>query len=130
MGCPRSMSGWAREIVAQRALIVGAVTAVLHFTVVFFALPPSLESSVPASVGSLIDALGLIAAVVWARAGVTPLAAPRATDGTPLIRQDMAEQAVDAIARSTGPNEDRVAHLLAPRPADEKAPPPKPVPGH
>jgi hypothetical protein len=88
MSARRTPSGWVREIVAQRALIVGAVTGVVHLVVVLFALPPDLESSVPAVVGAAIDLIGTAVLVVWARRGVTPAnpdLAPRSDDGQAFV---------------------------------------------
>lgn len=84
------VSRWAREVVAQRALIVTAVTAIIHAAVVIWALPPTLDATAPVAVGSAIDLVGVLAAVLWARAGVTPAAPakqPRASDGTALVRE-------------------------------------------
>jgi len=67
---------------------MGAATAVVHVLGVLFALSPTLDTSVPAVVGGVIDFVGLWVTVLWARRGVTPAAirlAPRSSDGQALV---------------------------------------------
>lgn len=57
-----------RNPVAVRAAAVAAVTAIVHVGVVTGLVPAEVEEPIAGAV----DAVGLLALVLWARAGVTP----------------------------------------------------------
>lgn len=61
-----------RNPVAVRAAIVAAATAVLHVAVVFGLLDNAHAAALVDAVGPLVDLVGLVVLVAWARAGVTP----------------------------------------------------------
>lgn len=64
-----------REPLAVRAAITAGCAAVLHALVVLgvISIAPEAEQAVVAA----IDAVGLIVAIAWGRAAVTPVADPR-----------------------------------------------------
>lgn len=101
-GLPPAAPGWAREVVARRALVVTAVTALVHVAVVLWALPPTLEAQAPVAVGSVIDLLGVLALVLWSRQGVTPAdpsLGPTAATGQPLTIDHGPEHARPPLGR-------------------------------
>lgn len=58
-----------RNPVAIRAAVGAAVTAVVHLLVVFGVPITKAQGS---AIGGVVDAVGLLVIVAWARAGVTP----------------------------------------------------------
>lgn len=82
---------WAREIVAKRALIVGAVGAIVHTGVVVGMLSADADSAVTLAVGGIIDSLALLTGVKWIRPAVTPADPakdPMSTNGIALVELD------------------------------------------
>ncbi len=77
--------GWTREALAQRVLIVAAVTAVLHLAVALHWVTNDWSDSAVKGVTGALDGVGVVVATLWARHAVTPVQDPRAGDGTPLV---------------------------------------------
>lgn len=116
------VSRWAREVVAQRALIVTAGTALVHAAVVIWALPPTLDATAPVVVGSAIDLVGVLAAVLWARAGVTPAdpaLAPKSADGEAFAVTSAAGQVPDVRPPLGRPHATGNVHRLDDEPQHE-----------
>jgi hypothetical protein len=85
---PNTVPAWARQIVLQRAAIVGALTAALHALVVFGLLSDTAGVGAVNWTGRIIDALGIVIGLAAIHVGVTPAdpkLAPRASDGRPLV---------------------------------------------
>lgn len=84
----RRVSGWAREVIARRALIVAAVAGGAHFAVARGWMPGDWSQTAEDTTTGLIDLVGLVAAVFWARTGTTPAdpaLQPMSTNGVPLV---------------------------------------------
>lgn len=82
------VSGWAREIVAKRLLIAAAVAAVAHLLVGTGLVPPGVSEQAELWTVSIIDAIALVGAIWWARAGTTPAdpaLQPTSSNGRPLV---------------------------------------------
>lgn len=90
---PAKVGGWAREIVARRALILIAVAAVVHVLVLTGALPDSVSEQAEAWTVSVLDALAAVVGIFWIRSGTTPAdpaLGPRSTSGAPLVEAGVA----------------------------------------
>lgn len=88
---PSGLGALLREVVARRALVVGAVTAALHFAVQRGWVTSGWSDGAEDSLSSALDLLGAAVAILWARAGVTPAdpeLEPRDQDGRALIPAD------------------------------------------
>lgn len=72
-----------REPLAVRGAVVMAVEAILHLAVLLGWAPLTGEQEAQAML--VIGLVGTAVVVVWSRGRVTPVAAPRAADGTPLV---------------------------------------------
>ena len=64
-----------REPLVIRAAVTAAVTALIHVLVVTGVLP--IDAAAEQAIAGAVDALGLVVAIVWGRAAVTPVADPR-----------------------------------------------------
>ena len=80
-----NLPSFAREVLAKRVTVVAAVTAALHLIVGLHWLTIAQSSAVIGQVTAGIDLLGVLAAVLYARPAVTPVADPRDNAGTPLV---------------------------------------------
>lgn len=70
----------SREVVLLRGSIVGAATALIHALVVAGVIPVGAETAV----SGIVDAVGLVIALIAVRAGVTPVDAPKDAAGKEL----------------------------------------------
>lgn len=87
---------WAREIVAQRALVVILIVLAVHGAIAVHVVPSSwTDDQVGTWVGHLVDSIGAVAAIWWARSAVTPAdvnLGPRSANGLPLVEQLATDQ--------------------------------------
>lgn len=100
---PVKVGGWAREVVARRALILIAVAAVAHVLVLTGAVPEGISEQAEAWATSILDALAAVVGVFWIRSGTTPAdpaLAPRSSNGLPLVESHWDEGGHVAPLRS------------------------------
>lgn len=79
------VGAFAREVVAKRVAIVTVVTVLLHLAIVYHIITPDLSVHVTNYITEALDALAVIVATVYARAGVTPKDSPQNDAGVPLV---------------------------------------------
>jgi len=103
----RKVSGWAREIVAKRVLIVAAAVGVADFLVQTGLIPDEMTEQTDTLVSRGIYVIGLIGGIFWARAGVTPSnpdLQPKTNTGVPLVPADPGADTHGRHAAPVDPN--------------------------
>ncbi len=83
-----SLGRLAREVVAQRIVITGALTAALSVAVNYGWITPDWSNMATTWTTRGLDLVGIAVAVFWVRSGVTPAHPalnPTSHNGTPLV---------------------------------------------
>lgn len=88
---PADVSAFAREVVAQRALVLIAVAGVCHLAVEIGLTPGDWSARAERITTAAIDAMAAVGAIFWIRAGTTPAdpaLRPRSSNGRPLVEAE------------------------------------------